>query len=128
MLFVKLFGGHEQVSVLLLDVRYYLIEGHQLEVLIPQVPPTRAMRLETTAAASEKDSVFLRGFAGPDFPSGVDDVQIFGSKGREWKFETAVDGLRQRSGLSIFSLKPHELTARISDKVLGARDSHGRWH
>lgn len=99
-------------------------EGHQLEVLIPEVPSTRAMRLGTASAASEKDSVFLRGFAGPNFPSGVEDVQIFDSKGREWKSETAINGLRQRSGFNMFSLNPYKFTARISynPHVLGARD------
>lgn len=99
-------------------------EGHQLEVLIPEGPSARTMRLGTTAAAFEKDSAFLRGFTGPNFPSGVEDVQFFDSKGREWKSKTATNSLRQRSGFNMFSLKPNKLTARIfyNPYILGARD------
>lgn len=100
-------------------------EGHQLEVLIPEGPSTRTLRFGTTAVGSQNDLAFLlRSFAGPNYPSGVEEVQIVDSKGRERTSEAAVNGLRQLSGFNAFWLKPHKFTARIlyNPHILGARD------
>lgn len=100
-------------------------EGHQLEVLIPGPPSAQALRLGTTAVVSEKDSALvLHGLSGPKYPSGVEDVKIIDSKGREWKSGTANNGLRQRLGFKMFMPKPHRYGARISynPHVVGARD------
>ena len=100
-------------------------QGHQLEVLIPGRPPTRALRLGGTAAVSEKDSAWLfHGLAGPKYPFGVVDVKIIDSKGREWKSGTPKSGLGLRLGLEIFLHEPCLHSARISydPHAVGARD------
>lgn len=100
-------------------------EGHQLEVLIPGRPSAQALRLGTTAVISEKDSaLLLHGLAGPKFPSGVVDVKIIDSKGRERKSGTAKNGLGQRLGFKMFMPKPYQYSARISynPHIVGARD------
>ena len=100
-------------------------KGHQLEVLIPGNSAPQALRLGTTAAASEKDmTLLLHGLLGPTYPSGVEDVKIIDSKGREWKSGTVQSSLRQRLGFKRFLAKPHKYSARISYNpyVVGARD------
>ena len=100
-------------------------EGHRLEVLIPGLPPVPNLRLGTTAIAFQKDSALpLHGLAGPDYPSGVEDVKIMDSKGREWKARDANHGLLHRLGVDMSAFKPHKYTARISynPRVVGARD------
>ena len=100
-------------------------EGHQLEVLIPGRPSAQALRLGNMAVVSEKDSaLLLHGLAGPQYPSGVVDVKIIDSKGREWKSGTAKNGLGQCLGFKILMPKPYLYSARISynPHVVGARD------
>ena len=100
-------------------------EGHQLEVLIPGRPSAQALSLGTTALVTEKDSaLLLHGLAGPQYPSGVVDVKIIDSKGREWKSGTAKNGLGQRLGFKMFMPKTYLYSARISynPHVVGARD------
>ena len=100
-------------------------EGHQLEVLIPGRLSAQALRLGTTAVISEMDSTLLfHGLASPGYPSGVVDVKIIDSKGREWKSGTAKNGLGQRLGFKMFMPKPYQYSARISynPHVVGARD------
>jgi len=100
-------------------------EGHQLEVLIPKRPSAQALRLGTTAVASEKDlALLLHGLAGPNYPSGVEDIKTIDSKGRECKSGTASNGLRQLLGFKMFEPKHHKYSARIfyDPHVVGARD------
>ena len=102
-----------------------LQEGYQLEVLIPEGPFTQAKRVGTTEVASEQGfPVLLHGFAGPNYPSGVEEVKIFDSKGRELKSATAAISLRQRLGFKMFALKSHKYSARISynPHIVGARE------
>lgn len=99
-------------------------EGHQLQVLIPERSSAQASRLENTAT-SEKDLALLHlGFAGPDYPSGVQDVQIIDNKGRKWKPGTANYGLRRLLAFGMFAIKPQKYSARITynPRVVGARD------
>lgn len=100
-------------------------KGHQLEVLIPERPAAQALRLGSTAAASEKDlTLLLHGLPGPTYPSGVVDIKIIDGKGREWKSGTVNRSLRQRLDFNTFTSKPHKYSARISYDpcVVGARD------
>lgn len=100
-------------------------KGHQLEVLIPERPVAQALRLGTTAAASEKPlTLLLRGLPGPTYPSGVEDIKIIDSKGREWKSGTVNSSLRQPLGFKMLSPKSCKYSARISydPYVVGARD------
>ncbi|KAL8967870.1 MAG: hypothetical protein Q9197_005189 [Variospora fuerteventurae] len=100
-------------------------EGHRLEVLIPGPSPAPTLKRGTTAVASEKDSaLLLRALAGPNYPSGVEDVKIMDSKGRKWKPRDANHGLVHRLGVGIAASKPHKYSARISynPRVVGARD------
>lgn len=100
-------------------------EGHRLEVLIPASPPAPALRLGTTATASEKDSaLLLHGLGGPHYPAGVQDVKIIDSKGRERKSGSANNGLLQRLGIEMLTSKPHKYSAHIvyNPHVVGARD------
>ena len=99
-------------------------EGHQLEVLIPGRPFAQALRLGTITMASEKDSALLQGLAGPEYPSGVADVKIIDSKGREWKPRSAENGLRERLSFKMFAPKPGKYSASIlyNPRIVGARD------
>ncbi|KAL9135714.1 MAG: hypothetical protein Q9175_003083 [Cornicularia normoerica] len=96
-------------------------EGHTLEVLIPGSP---ALKLGTTAIASERDSQLLHGLGGPCYPSGVEGVKILDSNGREWKSGSANNGLLQRLAIPMFAPKPHKYSARIlyNPHVVGARE------
>ncbi|KAL9075656.1 MAG: hypothetical protein Q9161_001408 [Pseudevernia consocians] len=99
-------------------------QGHQLHVLIPERSSAQASRLENTVV-SEKDLALLhQGFAGPDYPSGVQDVQVIDNKGREWKPGTANYGLRRLFAFRIFATKPPKYSARITydPRLVGARD------
>ncbi len=98
-------------------------EGHQLEVLIPGHLSAQALRLGTTAVASGRDlALLLLGLAGPNYPSGVEDIKIIDSKGRERKSGTTNNGLRQR--FKMFEHKHHKYSARVfyNPHVVGARD------
>ncbi len=99
-------------------------EGHQLEVLIPGRMSTQDPRLGTTAASENDLALLHRGLAGPNYPSGVQDVQIIDSKGREWKSSTANDGLQHRCSFRMFATKPQKYSAHITynPRIVGARD------
>lgn len=99
-------------------------EGHELEVLLPGRSPARVLRLGRTAVVSEKDSaLLLHSLAGPKYPSGVLDVKIIDSKGREWSSGISKSGLRLRLGFKISMPKPYRHTARIfyNPHAVGAR-------
>ena len=100
-------------------------EGHRLEVLIPGPRPALRLRLGTTAIASEKYSALLPyGLAGPNYPSGVEDVKIINGKGRERKSRDANKSLLHRLGVVMSASKLHKYIARISynPRIIGARD------
>lgn len=100
-------------------------EGHMLEVLIPGPPPPAASGLGTAATASKEDSSPLpHNLGSPHYPSGVKDVKIMDSKGRQWKSGSAKDGLLQRLAVPMFAPKSPRYSARISydPHVVGARD------
>ena len=101
-------------------------KGHQLEVLIPaRLSTQEAMRLGIAGVASKKDSTLLvHGLADPQYPSGVEDIKIIDSKGRERKFGTANNGLWQRLVFKVFPSKAHKCSARIyyDPHAVGARD------
>lgn len=99
-------------------------EGHQLDVLIPRHPSGRKTTLGARADF-EKDLAALQGaLAGPNYPSGVQDVKVMDAKGREWKSGLSNDGFQHRFGFRTFSTKPQKYTARITydPRVVGARD------
>ena len=100
-------------------------EGHRLEVLIPGPMLAPAMGLGTTAGASKNgSSQFPRGLGGPPYPSGVEDIKIVDSNGREWNRMGANRGFPQRLGVEVLPSKPHEYRALIlyNPHVVGARD------
>ena len=99
--------------------------GHQLEVLIPKHPSPRAPRLGSTSVAPEKDlASLLQRLAGPEYPSGVENVRIIDSKGQEWKPRSAKQGLGENLYSKMFAPKRDKCRARISynPHVIGARD------
>lgn len=101
-------------------------KGHQLEVLVPLRPSTQeATRLGVTAVALTNDlTPLVQGLTGSQYPSGVEDIKILDSKGRERIYRTASNALRQRPVFKMFSSKPNECSARIyyDPHVVGARD------
>ena len=100
-------------------------EGHRLEVLIPGPILAPAMSLGTTAVASKNGSLpFPRGLGSPPYPSGVEDIKIIDSNGREWNRRGANRGFPQRLGVEVLPSKPHEYRALIlyNPHVVGARD------
>lgn len=97
-------------------------KGHQLEVLIPG---RQMSNLRSRAVFPEKDSaLLLRSFAGPEYPSGVEDVKMIDGKGREWKSSIVNNGLRQRLDFKMFMPKSYKYSARIyyNPHIIGARD------
>ena len=100
------------------------MEGHQLEVLLPGRPSAQKSRPETAAASENGLALLHQGLAGPTYPSGVQDVKILDTEGREWKYDTADGGLQYHWGYSMFRAKPQEYSARITydPRIVGARD------
>lgn len=81
--------------------------GHQLEVTSERV-------LE----------LLLQGPSSPEYPSGVEEIKMVDSRGREWKSGTTKEGLRQIFHLELFASKPNNYNARITydPLIVGARD------
>ena len=105
-----------------------LREGHQLEVLIPERPFAQGSRLGFPIASGHDSALLHQGLAGLNYPSGVQDVQINVTKGREWKSSTANDGSQHRCGFGNFATRPQKYSARITydPLVVGARDLLGK--
>ena len=100
-------------------------EGHRLEVLIPGPMLAPAVRLGTTAVASKNcSSPFTRGLGGPPYPSGVEDIKIVDSNGRECNRKGVKRSFPQRLSVEVLPSKPHEYRAIIlyNPHVVGARD------
>ena len=90
-------------------------EGHQLEVLIPDSAPFQEKRLGTAAKASDKEfALRLLGITGSEYPSGVENIQIINSEGREWKSEATKSGLKKRLDVQRLASKPCNHIARIT--------------
>ena len=81
--------------------------GHQLEV--------------TSEKALE---LLLQSPAGPEYPLGVEGIQIVDSRGQEWKSGTIRRGLRKALGFELFATKPNKYNACITydPSIVGARD------
>ena len=100
-------------------------KGHLLNVLIPGNLSAHALRPGPVGIASENEPApILPGLAGPNYPTGVEDIKLIDSNGREWNSGTAISGLQRLLDFKMFARKAHIYSARISynPHVVGARD------
>ena len=99
-------------------------EGHQLEILIPRLPSGQEPRPGATALSKEDLVLLQQRLAGPNYPSGVQEIQIIDIKGRESKSGIANTSMQHRSSFRTFAAKPYGYSARIiyDPRVVGARD------
>ena len=69
-------------------------------------------------------ALLLQSPAGPEYPLGVEGIQIVDSRGQEWKSGTTKRGLRKALDFELFVSKPNKYNARITydPSIVGARD------
>ena len=99
-------------------------KGHQIEVLIPERPPSKAPKLGATVASGKEVPQLLQDLIGFKYPQGVEDIKVIDSEGQEWKSGPTADDLWKRLTFNIFASKPSKYNARITynPRVIGARD------
>ena len=101
-----------------------LQEGDHLEVQLPEGFTIQEEGKDHTVFSADAIALLRRSLFGPDLPSGVQNVEILGSKRRRQMFALTSNGSRRQINTGVNNHTAKRLRARIDydPRVVGARD------